>query len=110
MQEGQHQWCCDNRMSTVSGKLISSSLYGDAVSAKSLTPLESSIVKTAEGMYALKDSISYIKLREERHAQTVDSRNARVILWPSINCSAVVRMAALQVWAIRGLFEKTRKV
>ena len=103
-------------MSTVSGKLVSFNLYvgdalhkRDAASAKSLTPLETAIVKTAEGMNGIRDSISYSKLREERHAKTVDSTNARVILWSSINCGSVIVMAALQIWLIRGMFEKTRK-
>lgn len=104
-------------MSTVSGKLLSFNLYvgdalhrRDAASTQSLSPLESAIVKTSEGMYAMKDSISYIKRREERHAETVDSTNGRVIFWSSINCLTLVAMAAAQVFVIRGLFEKKRRV
>lgn len=116
-QEGIHNICFDNRMSTVSGKQLSFNLYvgdalhkKDAASAKSLTPLESAIVKTAEGMYGMKDAIQYIKLREERHAQTVDSTNGRVIFWNTINLLALVLMVVAQIWTIRGMFERTRKV
>ena len=115
--EGVHTLCFDNRMSTLSGKTVSFNLYvgdalhrKDAASAQSLTPLESAVVKTAEGLHGMRDSVHYIKLREERHAQTVDSTNARVIFWNAINCSALVAVSLAQIWAIRGLFEKTRKV
>lgn len=115
-KEGVHTLCFDNRMSTISGKTISFNLYvgdalhrKDAASQQSLTPLESAVVKTAEGLHAMRDSVHYIKGREERHAQTVDSTNARVIFWSAINCSALIVVAAAQIWAIRGLFEKTRK-
>jgi hypothetical protein len=117
MQEGNHNLCFDNRMSTVSGKLLTFALYvgdalhkKDAADAKALTPLEQAVVKTSEGMQSIRDTIQYLKLREERHAKTVDSTNSRVIFWNSINVACVLLMAALQVVLLRGMFEKTRKV
>lgn len=74
---GVHQLCFDNRMSTVSGKLVSFHLYvgdalhkRDAANAQSLSPLEQAVVKTSEGMHAMRDNIGYLKAREERHAQS----------------------------------------
>lgn len=115
-QDGVHNLCFDNRMSTVSGKLVSFALYvgdalhkRDAADAKALTPLEQAVVKTSEGMQSIRDTITYMKLREERHSKTIDSTNARVIFWNSINVACVLLTAAMQVYLLRGLFEKTRK-
>lgn len=81
----------------------------DAASSTSLSPLESAIVKTAEGMHVMRDAAFYNKARYERHAETVNSTNARILFWTAINYLCIVVVAGAQVWAIRGFFEKKRK-
>lgn len=104
-------------MSTVSGKVVAFNLYvgdalhkHDAASSSSLSPLELSVVKTSEGLNALRDAVYYSKLREERHAETVNSTNTRVLFWSGMNGAALLVMALAQIVLLRGLFEKTRKV
>jgi len=53
----------------------------DAASSTSLSPLESAIVKTAEGMHVMRDAAFYNKARYERHTETINSTNARILFW-----------------------------
>jgi len=116
MQEGTHTLCLDNRMSTVSGKVVAFNLYvgdqlhkHDAAKEGALSPLELAVVSTSEGMNAMRDAIYYAKMREQRHAETVDSTNTRVILWNALRMMAILAMTATQLLLLRGMFEKKRK-
>jgi hypothetical protein len=116
VSEGQHTLCLDNRMSSLTGKTVAFDLFvgaalhrRDAASAAALTPLESGVVSTSEGVHAMGKALRYAKAREDRHAQTVDSTNGRVVACSMINVLAIVSVAGAQVIVIRRMFEKKRK-
>jgi len=115
-QGGEHKLCMDNRMSSLSAKVVNFDLFvgaalhrRDAASAAALTPLETAVVSTSEGVHAISKAIRYAKSREERHSKTVQSTNGRVLACALVNIVAIVVVAAAQIFGIKGMFEKKRK-
>ena len=54
--------------------------------------------------------ITYMKYRENRHAETVDSTNKRVLFWNIAKIGTVIAIVIMQIFSIRGFFEKKRKI
>ena len=103
-------------MSSLSSKTVDFELYvgnalahRDAASANALSPVETAVVSTSDGIRAIRNAIHYAQSRVDRHAYTIESTNGRVLFCSVLNIIIFIVVAAAQIYVIRGMFEKTRR-
>jgi len=113
---GSHKFCFINTMSLVSGKTISFNSYTghsllslDAAKTEHLTPLEQAIISTSENLNNLHDTQIYLKYRDNRHAETVESTNSRVVWWSLLELTGLVAISVFNIVFLRQLFERSGK-
>ena len=113
--DGAHRLCFSNSMSMVSAKVVSFHIYSggalvhaDAARAEHLTPLETAIAVTSEGLYNVHDTAVYLKYREIRHSATVESSQSRLMWWSIAECVAIISVSAFNIVYLRNLFEAKR--
>lgn len=85
---GTYHVCFSNKFSVLTGKTVKFNLYvgatlqkKDAAKSKHFSPLETNVLKLAQGIRDVSDWTSHMKSRERVHHQTVESTNFRVLIW-----------------------------
>lgn len=113
-QDGKYKLCFTNSMSMVYGKTLSFVIYTgasllsvDAAKSEHLTPLEQSIVTTSEGLLGIHDSQVFLKYREIRHSQTLESTNSRVMWWSILELIMLISVSTFNIMYLRALFDKS---
>ena len=113
---GSHKLCFGNTMSMVSGKTISFNTYTghsllplDAAKQSALSPLESEVMGVSERVYSVHDVAVYLKYREVRHTQTLESTKSRVLWFSLLELLALIAVSAFNILYLRQLFERSGK-
>ena len=113
---GSHKLCFGNTMSMVSGKTVSFNTYTghsllplDAAKQSALSPLEQEVMQVSERVYAVHDVAVYLKYREVRHAQTLESTKSRVLWFSILELVSLIAVSAFNLLFLRQLFERSGK-
>ena len=113
---GSHKLCFGNTMSMVSGKTLSFNTYTghsllplDAAKQSALTPLEQEVMGVSERVYSVHDVAVYLKYREVRHSQTLESTKSRVLWFSLLELMTLVAVSAFNIIFLRQLFERSGK-
>jgi len=113
---GSHKVCFGNTMSMVSGKTLSFNTYTgrsllplDAAKQSALSPLESEVMGVSEKVYSVHDVAVYLKFREVRHTQTLESTKSRVMWFSLLELMALLAVSVFNILYLRQLFERSGK-
>jgi len=111
---GRYKLCFSNSMSVVSDKVVSFNTYTgrsllplDAAKQEHLNPLEQQIVAVSESVYAVHDTQVYLKYREVRHIQTLDSTASRVVWLSLLELAGLCSVSVFNILFLRQLFERS---
>ncbi|KAG8339233.1 putative emp24 gp25L p24 family GOLD [Trypanosoma vivax] len=115
---GRYNFCFSNKMSSVTGKVVTFSIIVDRdeatgtgkVSATEPDPIEHSIMTLRRGLREVQDVQRYLRLRERVHRATSEVANTRVVIWSTIEILAILSMSLGNVWYLRRIFNKRRVV
>jgi len=118
---GRFSFCFGNRMSTVTDKLVSALIQvgkggekrdesAGVAKDENITPLEVAIQQLSEGINAIVNEQSYMKMRERAHRNTSESTNARVVWWSIFEIVILLAMSLWQIYYLRRFFEVKRIV
>jgi len=112
---GRFSFCFGNRMSSVTDKAVSALIQVSKPDKKpdsaagvakdeNITPLETSIQQLSEGINAIVNEQSYMKMRERAHRNTSESTNARVVWWSIFEIVILLAMSLWQIYYLRRFF------
>ncbi|TCD67001.1 p24 complex component [Steccherinum ochraceum] len=110
-QDGRHEYCFSNQMSTVVDKIVSFNVHGVIYvddDADTVAPIEREIRTLANGLTAVKDEQEYIVIRERTHRNTAESTNARVKWWSVFQALVLFAVVGWQVYYLKSFFEVKR--
>ena len=116
VSSGSHKLCFGNAMSMVSGKTLSFNTYTghsllplDAAKQSALSPLESEVMGVSEKVFGVHDVAVYLKFREVRHTQTLESTKSRVMWFSLLELAALLAVSVFNILFLRQLFERSGK-
>ncbi|THH33608.1 hypothetical protein EUX98_g596 [Antrodiella citrinella] len=109
-QDGRHEFCFSNQMSTVVDKIVSFNVHGVIYvdDDDTVAPIEREIRSLATGLTAVKDEQEYIVVRERTHRNTAESTNARVKWWSVFQGVVLLAVVGWQVYYLKSFFEVKR--
>ncbi|KAI0092610.1 emp24/gp25L/p24 family/GOLD-domain-containing protein [Irpex rosettiformis] len=109
-QDGRHEYCFSNQMSTVIDKLVSFNVHGVIFvdGDDTIAPIEREIRALAGGLLSVKDEQEYIVIRERTHRNTAESTNDRVKWWSVAQFIILFSVVGWQVYYLKSFFEVKR--
>jgi hypothetical protein len=118
---GEYAFCFSNQMSTYTTKMIDFDItvqndrsgvkaeFPTADNAKALSPLESSLYKLSGWLSDISRNQKYIRTREHRSFETVQSTESRIFWFGLLESGLIVGMAVLQVFVVKAFFQGAPK-
>lgn len=111
---GEYEFCFSNDMSTFVEKLIDFEILlehearptqeGKDTQPEQLTQMEESLLKISGSLTHIARTQKYFRTRENRNSATVSSTEERIFWCALLESVAMVAMACLQVFVVKGFF------
>eukprot|EP01116_Phalansterium_solitarium_P013884 TRINITY_DN31334_c0_g1_i1.p1 TRINITY_DN31334_c0_g1~~TRINITY_DN31334_c0_g1_i1.p1 ORF type:complete len:204 (+),score=39.08 TRINITY_DN31334_c0_g1_i1:91-702(+) len=107
---GSYQFCWNNEMTRWTAKVVQFEITVGAtedspfITHDALTPMAESIYKIDSILEKIEADQMYLKIREQRHRDTAESTNERVMWYSIFESFVLISLALGQVYYLRKLF------
>jgi len=114
---GAYEFCFSNAMARWTPKIISFELKVDLESEKkdplsksSLDPIEQTINRIRDSLDQIQKDQKYLRIREQKHRDTAESTNSRVLWFSIFESSILLGLTLGQVFYLRKVFDTKRPI
>jgi len=114
---GAHEFCFSNAMARWTPKIISFELKvdldagkKDLLSKNSLDPIEQTINRIRDSLDQIQKDQKYLRIREQKHRDTAESTNSRVLWFSIFESSILLGLTLGQVFYLRKVFDTKRPI
>jgi len=112
-----YEFCFSNAMARWTPKIISFELKVDLESEKkdplsksSLDPIEQTINRIRDSLDQIQKDQKYLRIREQKHRDTAESTNSRVLWFSIFESSILLGLTLGQVFYLRKVFDTKRPI
>ncbi|KAJ6234292.1 transmembrane emp24 domain-containing protein a [Anaeramoeba flamelloides] len=115
--EGMFKFCFGNEMSHITSKQVNFNIQlsggqsnSEIAKKEHLTPLENGVLELQEQLRSILSEQRYLKVREHIHRNTTESTNSRVLWWNFLQTFLLIAISATQIFYVRRIFERRRRI